>query len=591
MTYPGNPSLAKETKDRIVSTYNQTLDLAGQGRGQEAALGCDFILKMDPLFSPARQLQTRLQGASGPVDVSDLQPLVQEAAAPAPAAVAAPVVAPVAVATIEAPVSPEVVPLEAIVPPPVASAVLPPVAEERIEFPPPEAQMVVAPPVAAVVSEPVPPPEGNDRILELLADGQEFFERGDFQAAIDAWSRIFLIDIDHQEAAERIELARKLKDEQERKLDELLSGASELRDAGDTVGARDAYETILQMQPNHPAAVDALQRLDAAGREDGHGSEMAESLPEMGGDFDLPEADLYDPEADPSPSPSAKASSTGSLASFGGTVQKKKSKTLPMIAAVAAIVLAAGSFYLWSNKDSLFPNSDPPVIEAAAPQLPQADPIQKATGLFDQGETEMAIARLEEIEEGNAYYERAQQQLAVWRDQLAGDQEAPDVAEIDSDVAERRSQILESARQFYSSREYLAAAKAFRAADKLAALDGAARDLYDDSRRQLLPIRQQIDFFNQREWERLLPDLWQLHLKDPENRDIKRMLADSYYNLGVRALQRGAVEEAHDNIKEAAALYTDDLLAQRVLEFCAGYLTEPRDLLFKIFVDQLELRR
>ena len=50
--------------------------------------------------------------------------------------------------------------------------------------------------------------ESERRIAELLDEGQRAFESGDHQAAIDAWSRIFLIDIDHQEAARRIEQAR-----------------------------------------------------------------------------------------------------------------------------------------------------------------------------------------------------------------------------------------------------------------------------------------------------------------------------------------------------------------------------------------------
>jgi hypothetical protein len=40
----------------------------------------------------------------------------------------------------------------------------------------------------------------HQRIDELLAEGQASFERSEHQAAIDAWSRIFLIDIDHDAA-------------------------------------------------------------------------------------------------------------------------------------------------------------------------------------------------------------------------------------------------------------------------------------------------------------------------------------------------------------------------------------------------------
>src|SRR5215813_9774251 len=73
MNYSGNPSLSAEVKQRILSTFEQTLDLARGGNRQEALLGCDFVLRMDPQFEPARTLQERLRTGAGPVSVDDLQ--------------------------------------------------------------------------------------------------------------------------------------------------------------------------------------------------------------------------------------------------------------------------------------------------------------------------------------------------------------------------------------------------------------------------------------------------------------------------------------------------------------------------------------
>src|SRR5262249_52116107 len=71
MSYPGNPSLSADAQQRILGTFQQTLDLAAQGSRQEALLGCDFVLRMDPSFEPARRLQHRLKSASGAVRVDD----------------------------------------------------------------------------------------------------------------------------------------------------------------------------------------------------------------------------------------------------------------------------------------------------------------------------------------------------------------------------------------------------------------------------------------------------------------------------------------------------------------------------------------
>src|SRR5690242_16415720 len=73
MSYPGNPALSADTQERLLGTFEQTLDLAESGSRQEALLGCDFVLRMDPQFEPARRLQERLKSTAGPVPVADLK--------------------------------------------------------------------------------------------------------------------------------------------------------------------------------------------------------------------------------------------------------------------------------------------------------------------------------------------------------------------------------------------------------------------------------------------------------------------------------------------------------------------------------------
>src|SRR5688500_17017321 len=72
MSYAGNPSLAPEVRSRIVETFRHTLDVAARGSLEEARLGCDFILQLDPLFAPAQTLSDRQRAAAGPVSVEEL---------------------------------------------------------------------------------------------------------------------------------------------------------------------------------------------------------------------------------------------------------------------------------------------------------------------------------------------------------------------------------------------------------------------------------------------------------------------------------------------------------------------------------------
>ena len=74
MTYPGNPSLAGPVKDRVVSTFRQTLALYHQGRADEVVAGCNLLLQMDPVFDPAKKLLEKTRNPAAPIDVDSLLP-------------------------------------------------------------------------------------------------------------------------------------------------------------------------------------------------------------------------------------------------------------------------------------------------------------------------------------------------------------------------------------------------------------------------------------------------------------------------------------------------------------------------------------
>ena len=71
MSYPGDASLASEIKERILSTFEQAIDLTEQGSRKEALLGCDFVLRLDPLFDPARILHKRLRADETEIRTDD----------------------------------------------------------------------------------------------------------------------------------------------------------------------------------------------------------------------------------------------------------------------------------------------------------------------------------------------------------------------------------------------------------------------------------------------------------------------------------------------------------------------------------------
>jgi len=74
--YPGNLSLPKEVRDKILSTFRHALNLFGEGKIDDCLIGCDFILKMDPRFGPARKLMEKARNPNAEIDIATLEAIV-----------------------------------------------------------------------------------------------------------------------------------------------------------------------------------------------------------------------------------------------------------------------------------------------------------------------------------------------------------------------------------------------------------------------------------------------------------------------------------------------------------------------------------
>ena len=65
--------LPREVREKILSTFRHTLNLYKEGKTDDCLIGCDFILKMDPRFAPARQLMEKAKNPAAGVDVAALE--------------------------------------------------------------------------------------------------------------------------------------------------------------------------------------------------------------------------------------------------------------------------------------------------------------------------------------------------------------------------------------------------------------------------------------------------------------------------------------------------------------------------------------
>ncbi len=625
MTYPGNEALSQDIQKRILETFRQTLELAAGANRQEALLGCDFVLRLDPLFEPARVLQSRLQSGDR-VEVDDLHAALPEdgagTAATAQSAGAGPETSVPDFSELGdldlslEPVAPGALPPAAPAETPAAEA--PPAKAPAADSPPAESPDLeaqdelpaldlgdeeapaAAPEPAAAPPEPGAGPlladsepeaaldaDSENRIEELLAEGQAAFDRTEYQGAIDAWSRIFLIDIDHPEANRRIELARKLKAEVERKVEEAMHEGVSLLHAGDLDAAKGAFAKVLEIQPNHVTAREYLDKLEAG----------IEPTPPPPAPAAAPAAPATAPDAEPAEALEA-VDEAEPEAGRRGVVpirkprhpkavrpdRDKRSRLFVYIGSAVLVLVALGGWLLWSNRERAFPNA----TEQATAATAQPDPIARALQLHEQGRTSIAIAQLKRLPPASPQYEEAQVLISQW--EVASEPgEGQESGPTEEQLAQREA-LVARAREAYANREFFRAEQHFEQAAAIAPLEGAATEIRADVREQLKPVRTQIEIFRQGEWEYALRDLWRMRQEDPRNRDVLRLMVDCYYNLGVRDLQRGDTLAAGKNFEEALQLSPEEPAIRRLAVFAKTYQERPEDLLYRIFVKYLPFR-
>lgn len=685
MSYSGNSSLSRDVQQRVLDTFEQTLNLAAEGSRQEALLGCDFVLRMDAQFEPARRLQERLRASAGAiVDLDDLRPSAPPITAPPdlfasldglglelpdlPPDSFAPDLHAEVRDLLEQRRFQELMTLAQQHGPTIATDPelqgLLSTAQERMEAEPYVLKFVgqaqearhagQTDEVARLLDkarslDPTHPiltefaqasdmgfgvvsaetagfdlsfdtptldlgaPAESDlssvdlfggggsgdsdpRIQQLLDEGQRAFDQGDPQGAIDAWSRIFLIDIDHPEAARRIDQARKLKAESERQVEEIFHDGVARLEAGDTAAAREIFQQVLEIQPGYAAAREYLQQIETGtlpSRSAGAGVAASAAsaadtllpLESLSPIDDLKEEILVPPD------PSEVAAAERRTAPKKGKVREGRPRqTFLLVGSLVLLLVAGGGWYVFQNRDQLFPNSQ----SGAGSEAPGTDPIANAQALHAAGKTPRALSLLKRVPPSDPQYQQAQALIAQWEATLEPTSGAPAaavpaVAPVPA-IPAPQAALLTAARQALAEGSRLQAVDYFEQAAQMGKLGPEETALLASARQQLEPLSKQIDLFRQHEWDYILNDLWKLHEENPGDRDVRRLIVDSYYNLGVRDLQRSDPLKAADKFKEAMRLAPDDELLQRHHLFAQTYQDRPKDLLYRIYVKYLALR-
>jgi tetratricopeptide (TPR) repeat protein len=738
MSYPGNASLSSAVKDRVRTTFNQTVALYRQGRTEEVLAGCNLILQMDPQFDPARKLLEKTRNPDAPIDVDALAPpdtrsLIRQArdamagrdfqtvihvttqiltddlmndearilgdearekmeAAPFVEQFVRKCDANLSAGNIAGarqdlekaraldPTHPEIIRIAFAIekqhaasqpasfsfdatpfvveakPAPAGGRSAAQAADfgftfEEEKTPAPQApkndggfanfsfdsgpsaaepfggfsfDSPAAPPTPSAPAAPTPAPaasapsfdfgapktqatnefdfsmasvetspDDQRKIDQYLTEGDRAFDGGDYQQAIDFWSRIFLIDVTNEAASDRIERAKARRREIEQKVEAILTNGIQAYDRKDLETARARFDEVLFLDPGNNTAQEYLDRLEAPAEPIAIPGVPPPFIPPPPDDDSLglfedePMSGSYTPPLrPPDPSDVTAAATSGKKSGAARTAAapktgKPKGIPVPILAAVLIALLAAGGWFAWNR----FSGGDD---EAAVTPAGNSDAIfNRATMLSQSGKFDEAIAVLQTVQPDDPQHDRALEMIADLQQKKGSA-----AATIDGrPAAQYFEEQLAAGRTAFTAHDYLAAKAAFEGAMRVKPLPADVKTSYDTASQQVAKLDSAKSLFAGRKFADALTNLQALAQQDPENKNIQRMIVDAHFNLGATALQDERLSDAVKAFDEVLKLDPNDELAKRSKDLAQRYNGEPKDLLYRIYVKYLPLRQ
>ncbi len=421
-------------------------------------------------------------------------------------------------------------------------------------------------------------PDDQARISQYLSEGDGAFDGGEFQKAIDLWSRIFLIDVTNDAASDRIERAKARRRETDQRVESVLGPAIHAFDRRDYAGARVKFDEILAVDPTNATARDYLSRMPGGPAEP---SIIDFTPPPSKVELDLLEDEpmnfddsMMPPEATAARTPST----TPKKSAPAKATATKKPLPLGMIGAiVGAIVLLAGGWFAW-QKFSSGPAADPAQTQAI---------FTRSASLAQQGKYDLAIAALQEIPATDPQRDKA---LVLIADYQAKHGRAAQTID-GKPAAQYYEDKVAAARTAFEAHDYVGAKTAFEQALRVKALPPDVRATYDAALQQTAKLDSAKALFAERKYSDAITNLETLLAQDPQNKNIERMLIDAHFNLGATALQEERLPDAMLQFDQVLKLDPADELARRSRELAQRYEGASKDLLYRVYVKYLPFRQ
>ena len=239
--------------------------------------------------------------------------------------------------------------------------------------------------------------EDEARIEHLLVTGLDHYFAGEFEPAINLWTRVLFLDRNHDRARAYIDRARSAQAEQQRASEALVHQGLEAFDRGEVGRARALLSDALDQGASHDLALGVLGRIDR-----------------------LDVGQTSSPVVTPKPESRRRALRRGTPIPAKDVARRSLASAWTFL--VLTIAVAAG-LLAWTAPDvSLWwpasgEASRPVAIPTALSPLPIPSPtevyVTRARGLFAEGKLRDALAALDRIPSGDSWRQDA--------DRLRGD--------------------------------------------------------------------------------------------------------------------------------------------------------------------------
>ncbi len=417
---------------------------------------------------------------------------------------------------------------------------------------------------AAAPSRTLAPPAEPQRGDELVRDGQTAFEAGDFLAAIDAWSRVYLSDPANQAVGPRIAEAKSALEELDRRIDHLLFEAQDASLSGEPDRASALVDEILALQPNHQAALELSARLSAPEEAAGEKEQAAaRAMPDL-------EEDLFEERH------AAKAAKTADAELALEWEQPPVRRLLGLPVRTAAMIgggvvlvgaLAIGLF-IFSGSNNSGGVGDVTELRARAEEL------------FQQGSPEEALRLVMEFRATNPTDEQIVARLRTRYERAVA---TPTPTPIPAQLIAARG-LRDRGLWFHA---YAEAAAGLRANPEDPALREIKKQIEDDEPMASI-LQSAIANSNFQSAVGIAYDLLE---KYPGQADLAEVLERSLFNAALAELRAYNLTGAEGYLRELDQRRPGDDTVVRILEFISNYKARPVDMQLQVFIGSLDPRQ